>query len=75
LSRISNPSASINAPAVNPGSSNAHSPAADNDAAHAFRRENLTPSAHPALYELTRAQLGEAGRLAANGAASVTQRR
>jgi hypothetical protein len=49
--------------AVNPGSSTAHSPA-NSDPAAPFRRENLTASQHPALFELSRAQLGEAGRLA-----------
>jgi hypothetical protein len=64
MSRINNPSASINAPSVSPGSSSPHSPAADNDPAHAFRPGNLPASEHPALRELSRSQLGEAGRLA-----------
>jgi hypothetical protein len=63
MSRINNPAAGIDAPAVNPGSSNPHSPAPG--VAESFRPRNLTPSQHPALRGLTPAGLAEAARLAA----------
>jgi hypothetical protein len=68
MSSISHTSASIAANAVNPGSSSPLPPAALVDG---FRPGNLSPSAHPAMRELSISQLGEAGRLAGRSARPV----